>query len=572
MDFSPHHSKVFIAAFKRVQKVAGKEGVEAGRLAFRDEMLKIGHLERVRNLYRIKDKLSQTAAFFVPNSSQEKYLKSKKGSDMILKPRQIGYTTLNCVRALDLVMWEENMMCGIMAHEQNKVTTIFSDITKFSYDKFKEDWGAFYAPKEKSDSATALVFEHDGLGRPLNSSLRVLFDFRGKTVYFLHVSEAAKIENERLNGSLNGVPDNGEIVLESTANGMGGEFYRQWQLSRQMGPDLAPFKGHFIPWFEHYPEEPDKWFLPEGSDLTEYESSLIESSNGQITEAHIAWRRAIIEKKCQGDPEVFEQEYPSNDIDCFLNGQNLVFGSAIIKNLDRQTRNPSFQCFLLSDGNGGVKLHEDEKGLISIWQKPDPATSYVIGADPSGGVGRDNGAAYVLNRSTGALVARLWGQLEPNDFANDLWKLAQFYNKAFINVEANNHGHAVIQALTAKQYRNLYKRRAMDEMTKQLTNKVGFLTTNESKLSLTENFKTACKEGKLVSFDKDLIAELTTFVQVASKTGRSIRREASGGSHDDLVMAACLTWEMHLNRGDSTQTNEREVEREYDPETGFLVA
>lgn len=571
MDFSPHHTPAFIKAFKRVLKVAEKQGIDAGKLSFRDEMLKLGHIERVRNLYRIKDKLSQSAVFFVPNSSQDKYLKGKKGSDMILKPRQIGYTTLNCIRALDLTMWEENMMAGIMAHEQNKVTTIFSDITKFTYDGFKTDWGRFYAPKEKSDSATALVFEHDGLGRMLNSSLRVLFDFRGKTVYFLHVSEAAKIENERLNGSLNGVPDNGEIVLESTANGMGGEFYRQWQLSRKMG-NLAPFKGHFIPWFEHYPEEPDHWVLAEGSEFTEYEKGLVEASDGLINEHHIAWRRAIIEKKCQGDPEVFEQEYPSNDIDCFLNGQNLVFGSSIIKNQDRHSRAPAYKCFLLSDGQGGIKLHEDEKGLISIWEKPDPKNQYVIGADPSGGVGRDNGAAYVLNRTTGTLVARIWGQLEPNDFASDLYKLGTYYNKAFINVEANNHGHAVIQALVAKNYRNLYKRRVMDEMTKQITNKIGFLTSNESKLSLTENFKTACKEGKLISFDKDLIAELTTFVQVASKTGRSIRREASGGSHDDLVMAACLTWEMHLSRGDIGEKFEQEIEREFDPESGFMVA
>lgn len=570
MEFATHHTSAFIKAFKRVLKVAEKDGVEEGKLAFRAEMLKIGHLERVRNLYKIKDKLAQTAVFFVPNKSQEKYLCTKKGSDMILKPRQIGYTTLNCVRALDLTLWEENMMTGIMAHEHNKCTTIFSDITKFTYDCFKQDWGKFYAPKEKSDSATALVFEHDGLGRMLNSSMRVLFDFRGKTVYFLHVSEASKIENDRLNGSLNGVPDNGEIVLESTANGMGGEFYRQWQLSRKMG-QLAPFKGHFIPWFEHYPEEPDMWVLPEGDELTEYEKTLIESAKGEINEHHIAWRRAIIEKKCQGDPEVFEQEYPSNDIDCFLNGQNLVFTSSIIKRQDAHTRAPSYNCYLLSDGQGGIKVHEDQKGLISIWEEPNPASQYVIGADPSGGVGRDNGAAYVLNRTTGVLVARIWGQLEPNDFANDLWKLANYYNKAFINVEANNHGHAVIQALAAKNYRNMYKRRVMDEMTKQLSSKVGFLTTNESKLSLTENFKTACKEGKIISYDKDLIAELTTFVQIASKTGRSIRREASGGAHDDLVMAACLTWEMHLSRGDINAQLERETEREYDSETGFLV-
>lgn len=569
MDFSAHHSKAFLKAFKKVLKLAERSSYEIEvRTLFRDEMLQLGHLERVHNLYRVKNKLTTKATFFVPNGPQEKYLQTKKGADQILKPRQIGFTTLSCIRALDLALWEPNVATGVMAHEQNKVTTIFVDITKFAYEWFKTDWGQFYAPTENSDSATALTFKDDGLGRALNSSMRVLYDFRGKTIQFLHVSEAAFIDNARLNGSLNGVPDNGETILESTANGMGGEFYRQWNAGKKLS-GLAPFKQHFTPWFDYYPEEPDKWSLPSGDKPTEYEQGLIASG---LTEAHIAWRRATIEKKCQGDAEVFEQEYPSNDIDCFLNGQNLVFGSSIIKNQMRNVRPSTHKCFLLSDGTGGVKLHEDVKGFCDIWEQPDTATDYVIGADPSGGVGRDNGAAFVLNRRNGKLVARLWGQLEPSDFASELWKLANYYNKAWICVEANNHGHAVIEVLKTKNYRNLYKRRALDELTNQITSKVGFLTTNQSKLTLTENFKTSCKEGKVILMDGDLIAELSTFIQLSSKTGISIRREASAGAHDDLVMAACLTWEMHLSRGTTIPDREVESTAEYDPTTGFLVS
>lgn len=567
MTLAPHHSPAFIKAFKRVMKHAEKHSIEETKLKFRDEMLAIGHEERVRNLYRVKDKLSKKAVFFVPNGPQAAYLKNKSGSDIILKPRQIGFTTFSCIRALDLALFTQNIATGIMAHEQNKVQTIFTDITKFSYDWFKKDWGNFYCPKEQSDSSTALTFKDDGLGRPLNSSMRVLFDFRGKTVHFLHVSEAAKVENDRLNGSLNGVPDNGEIVLESTANGMGGEFYRQWELWRKHST-TAPYKGHFTPWYEFYPEDQSAWSLPEQAELTDYEQHLLE--NESISPAHIAWRRHIIQKKCQGDPEVFEQEYPSNDVECFLNGQNLVFGSSVIKLQMKHTRPASDVGFLLSDG-AKIVWHSDNKGLISVWKKPADGTEYAIGADPSGGVGKDNGAAYVINKVTGELVARVWGQLEPSDFASTIWKLANYYNKAWICVEANNHGHAVIELLKQKNYRNLYKRKALDELTNQVTNRVGFMTTNESKLSITEKFKTACKEGGVLICDADLIAEMSTFVQLSSRTGRSIRREASAGAHDDLVMAACLTWEMNSVR---VAAPSREIAQvgEFDPDTGFFIA
>jgi hypothetical protein len=561
LQFASHHTDKFKQAYLRVLKVAEAQGPAAAKVAFRDEMIQLGHLERVRNLYRVKNKLTRKAVFFVPNGPQETYLQTKKGSDIILKPRQIGFTTLSCVRGLDLALWEPNMSTGIMAHEQNKVQTIFTDSVKFTYQTFKRDWGQLYAPTESADSSSALSFKDDGLGSPLNSSMRVLYDFRGKTVHFLHVSEAARVEDDRLLGSLNGVPDNGEIILESTAAGMGGEYYRLWQLFKKER-SLAPYKGHFTPWFEFYPEELSEWNWPDNAPLSDYEKQLVEDSNGAVTKAHLAWRRYKIEKSCQGDSERFENEYPTNDTDCFYTGDSLVFPTSVLKNQASYTRPPAKSCFLLSDGKGGIKVHDDAKGVFQLWELPDPTCQYAIGADPSGGVGKDNGAAYVLNRKNGKFVAALVGQLDPAEFAKELWKLATYYNKAFINPECNNHGHAVIEVLKTLGYRNFYKRRVIDEVTAKPTSKIGFLTTNESKLLLTEKFKAACKEGKVVIYDHALVSEMSTFVQVSSKTGRTVKREAIAGAKDDRVMAACLTWEMHSSLGSSEGHEEADASAE----------
>lgn len=566
-----HYTPKFAKAYNRVLEVAATKGDEAAKIAFRDEMLKLGHEERVRNLYRINDKLSSKAVFFKPNPPQEQFFKTKQGRDIVLKCRQVGFTTFSGVRGLDKALWEANTRCGIMAHLQLTVGTIFTDIVKYTYEWFKRDWGHLYAPTEKSSNTTELAFKDDGLGRPLDSSMRVLYDFRGKTVNFLHVSEASRVEDERLLGSLQGVPISGEVILESTPNGRGGQFYRLWQSFKANGR-TAPYKGHFVPWFEFYPETPDSW-QPDGSEAwTAYEQTLIEA---QLTPAHLLWRRWCIEANCNGDPDQFENEYPSNDVDCFLTGEMSVYPSSLLKSQEKNCIAAAFSGFLIQDGVK-MDLHEDPKGILAVWKKPDVSDTYVIGADPSGGVGKDKAAAYVKCRKTKKIVARLWGDMEPADFARELYKLGSWYNKAFICVESNNHGGTVIQVLKEKQYPNMYKRAVLDEMTNKPTKKLGFLTTSESKLRITEKVKTSCKNGDLVITDLQLINEMSTFAQVAGKNGRSVRREATSGAHDDLVMAIALTEEMDSTRGELVNGTERTYadpvrEAEIDPITGFII-
>jgi len=542
-----HFTPKFRETFEKVLEIAKAEGEQRGRLAFRTAMLELGHEERIQNLYRIQNKLTKKAEFFRMNKPQRKYLDTKAKRNIILKCRQVGFTTLNCIRALDLVLWEANMRTGILCHKKDTVMTIFKDITKFSYDWFKKDWSNFYKPNQVSDSASTLSFSDDGLGRALDSSIRVMYDFRGKTLHFLHVSEAAFIENKRLTGSVNGVPLNGEVTYESTANGMAGEFYRLWQLWRTRGK-TAPCKGFFIPWYSHYPEIEEEFDFEPAEGLTAEEVKLLENYRGKITNAHINWRRWCIDANCEGDAEVFEVEYPSNDEDCFLSNGASVFPKSITKMQRRNTRDPVFLGFLMRIGHS-YEIKDDQHGIVAVWEAPEPDATYVIGADPSGGVGKDNGAAYIKNQKTKKHVARLWGDLTPADFARELYKLGMFYNKAWICVESNNYGHVVIHELKRMGYHRMYKRRVIDELTNKPTKKVGFLTTNESKLMITEKFKKAAQSGGVIVTDKELISEMSTFIQISGQTGRTIRREASPNAKDDLVIAASLTEEM-----DSTQT------------------
>jgi len=568
-----HYTPKFQIAFEEVKKIAEEKGIAAGRVAFRDAMLALGHEERIKNLYRVQDKLSKKAIFFKPNGPQQQYLKTKGSRNTVLKCRQVGFTTLNCIRGLDYAIWEPNSRSGILCHKLGTVKTIFNDITKFSYNWFIRDWGRFYKPEQKADSATALSFSHDGLGRPLESSILVMHDFRGKTLHFLHVSEAARVDDDRLIGSVNGVPDNGEVTLESTAAGQAGEFYRLWQMWKSKGK-LAPYRGFFVPWYQHYPEDIDKWDMPEAANWTAREYELLESYKGKITPAHLLWRRWCIDAKCNGDEEKFENEYPTNDQDCFLANAASVFPHSILRMQQRNVRDPAFVGHTSVNGTS-IDVVEDPKGILAIWEESDPSHQYVIGADPAGGLGKDRSAAYVKDVKTNKLVARLWGQILPSDFAKELYKLAKFYNNAWLCVEANNHGHVVIEVLKQMGYRNMYKRSAIDELTAKPTKKVGFLTTSQTKIMITERLKTSIKDNKIIILDQALISEMTTFVQLSTKNGNSLRREAADGAHDDLVMAAALTEEMACSRtfGDGDEYNREQLPDSVvvDSETGFIL-
>ncbi len=246
-------------------------------------MLTLGHEERVQNLYRIKDKLTAKPVFFQPNEPQRDFIYNRGTRNIILKCRQVGMTVLNCVRALDKVLWEPNTTAGIMAHQKEKIKEIFDDKTKFTYRWFKKDWGSLYAPEEKFNSKNELTFVSDGLGKELNSRLIVSFDARSSTYQFLHISEAAFIENERLQASIEGVPETGEITYESTPNGMGGVFYETWKNVRAK---RTQFRGFFVPWYRHYPELPDKISIPKDFARTSYEKAL-QKEYPEITVKHL---------------------------------------------------------------------------------------------------------------------------------------------------------------------------------------------------------------------------------------------------------------------------------------------
>lgn len=207
---------------------------------------------RLSNLYTIVDETSARVPFR-PNTAQLQFLDELHSANIILKARQLGFTTLCCLIYLDACIFKPDTRSGIIAHKLDDAKVIFRDKIKFPYDNLDE--GIRNQVTAVQDSAESLLFKN-------NSAVRVSTSMRSGTLQYLHVSEFGKIcaqypekAREIVTGALNTVWPGQFVVIESTAEGQEGAFHRMTQEARALAAAKKPltyldYKFHFFPWWQ----------------------------------------------------------------------------------------------------------------------------------------------------------------------------------------------------------------------------------------------------------------------------------------------------------------------------------
>ncbi len=280
---------------------------------------------RLSNLYKIiikgdKDE-EDLVVQFKPNRAQRRLLKRLWHRNVILKARQLGFTTLVAILWLDYALFNANMRCGMIAQNREAAESIFRDKVKFAYDNLPE--ALRLAMPLAKDSASELLFAHN------NSSIRVGTSMRSGTFHRLHVSEYGKIcaENpkkarEVMTGSIPTVPKNGILIIESTAEGQEGEYYNIVQRAialQQMGKQLSQkdYRMHFYPWWEESGYELDSDGVIISEKMTKYFDELENTIGWSISDEKRAWYVATLDSDFSGDQEKMWQEYPSTADEAF---------------------------------------------------------------------------------------------------------------------------------------------------------------------------------------------------------------------------------------------------------------
>src|SRR5690606_28292830 len=138
---------------------------------------------RMRNLYYIRDKNGKTI-LFLPNDEQKTFRKSKHRKNLILKARQLGFTTDAVIDKLDNCLFNSNYTAGIICDTADNAEKIFHHKVKFAFERLPQ-W-LKERRKPNTDRAGELRF-------PNGSSISVSTGYRGGTLSSLHVSEYGKI-------------------------------------------------------------------------------------------------------------------------------------------------------------------------------------------------------------------------------------------------------------------------------------------------------------------------------------------------------------------------------------------
>ncbi len=277
-----------------------------------------------QNFLKLKAKSGKIESFqlneaqqYVHDRIEEQKAKTGKVRALILKGRQQGMSTYISGRYYHRSIFNRGVGVYILTHEQSATDNLFNMVKRYN-DNNK------LAPSSKNDSAKELVFgvldSGYGVGTAGAKSVG-----RSKTITLFHGSEVAFWPNAATHfaGVVQAIPDlpNTEIILESTANGVVGEFHSRWQNAvRGIGDYIAIF----VPWYWS-----KEYARPVPSDWSMDEEEKAYKALYNLTDEQMVWRRAKIFEL--NDPILFKQEYPATADEAFqMSGEDSFIKPALV--------------------------------------------------------------------------------------------------------------------------------------------------------------------------------------------------------------------------------------------------
>lgn len=504
----------------------------------------------IQQFLKIIDKKGRTISFLLNEPQlrlyetvKEQWNQGKPIRIIILKARQMGFSTLTGAIIFWMAATAYNVRCMIVAHKEDATNNLFQMYKRY-YDNLPEA----IKPMIQASNAQELVFDrptrYRGTVKGLGSRIRCATAGgpgvgRSFTLKALHLSEVAFWPGDKagtLLGLLQAVPDEPGtvIIIESTANGFE-EFKKRWddavETQRNGEEGYIPI---FFGWHEmrEYRRK-----VPPGFTPTEEEVALSQTLG--LDEEQLAWRRWAIKNLCGGDLNRFRQEYPATPDEAFISTGQCVFDKEKIVLRREQVRSIPWERgkFRIKYNALGkidsFQWEAEEKGPVWIRKGPEKGVPYVIGGDTAG-TGSDKFASHVLDNRTGEQVAKIHFRTGERMYAEQMYCLGLHYNRALIGVEVNysTYPEMVLEELG---YPRLYIRQRMDTYTGKLEEAFGFETTSKSRPLIIDELKDVAANALETIYDFDTLGEMLTFVY-----NENWRPEAEKGEHDDLVMAYAI--------------------------------
>lgn len=500
-------------------------------------------MDYIESCLKIKTKSGMVVPFRLNDAQRKLYAVAKRQQDdgkpvrlIILKARQLGFSTLTEGLIFHACATRKNVNALIVAHREDATANLFR-MSKLFYDELP----APVKPMLRASNAQELVFENPSKlrsereARPgLRSRIRCATAGgrgigRSDTLQCVHLSEyafwpdGADGKASTLAGILQAVPSlpGTMVVIESTANGFE-DFKERWDAAVAGENDFEPV---FFAWFENpeysMPVVPGTEWTPEERDL---------KAAYQLTDEQLQWRRWCIANNCGGSLDMFRQEYPASPGEAFLHSGTGVFDNEqIVLRLERLPTPAGRGEF--ADG----EWTESETGAITLYELPEEGVPYVLGGDTAG-EGSDYFTAIVIDNVSGRIAAKLRQKYSEPEYVRQIYALGRFYNDALVAIETNFSTYPVMK-LQEMEYPNQYSREREDTYTRQMRKSYGFRTDRQSRPRAIANLVEVFSSHPEWFTDRELLEEMLTFCY-----NEDHRPEALAGKHDDLVMGAAITY------------------------------
>lgn len=295
---------------------------------------------RLDNLYWIVDKHGKSVPFRM-NAQQRHFVRNLWNRNLILKARQLGFSTLMQVLQLDQSLFTSNFTGVVIADTLPNAKKLFAKL-EFAYDHLP-DAIKEAVPIANKTKGEGIEFAHvDGDGKANPSKVTIGVSARGGTVALLHVSELGKIglkfppRAEEIKTGAFPAAEQGITVVESTAEGAFGLFYDLCEPAMKRREAGTPetrldWRLHFFPWYECE----DYRLSDEEAELVEVPDTLRKYLAKLQAELRItldANQRAWYAKMAETLGKKMKQEYPATPKEAFEQAvEGAVYGDQMTR-------------------------------------------------------------------------------------------------------------------------------------------------------------------------------------------------------------------------------------------------
>jgi len=246
---------------------------------------------------------------------------------LILKARQLGMSTYAVLDILDDALFNRNLACGIVSYSLEHAQHIFKRIIGHALETFPKELKPLLGIQ--SQSAREITFSN-------GSFLRVDTSLRGGSYPCVLVSEFGKTcarspmkAEEVITGTLQAVPQNGKIIIESTAEGSEGFFADMCHMAQLRGnSSLSELDYHlfFYAWYieKSYAIEKEIHY---DIDLMEYFDKIEEKEGIKLSLHQKYWythQKSILGEKIR-------QEFPSTISEAFLSSTDAYYYASCVE-------------------------------------------------------------------------------------------------------------------------------------------------------------------------------------------------------------------------------------------------